>query len=340
MRSVRTNRANEDARSEASFSRGVRILVCLQRAFAMSKHVKALVEKTLGRTGVASAFRAARRRDILVLAYHNIVPHGEPIVGDRSLHLEQYKFARQLDWLRRTYDIVPLTKIFHQQRKHRRPRAAITFDDAYHGAVTAGVKEVVERDLPATIFVAPAFIGGSPFWWDLLLAAECNGSLTTDVRQYCVDALDGQHDRVLAWAKKCHIEIGSVPAHQTAATEEELATCMRSGRITFGSHTWSHPNLSRLRSSGDLEAELSRPLEWLQSRFEHVVPWLAYPYGIGSNEAAAAAQRMGYDGALLVSGGLIMRTDLDRRRFMMPRLNVPSGLSIEGLALRGSGLLP
>lgn len=304
----------------------------------MNRHAKAVAEKALRWTGLASVSRAVRRHHAVILAYHNIVPHGEPIIGDRSLHLEQQKFAEQLDWLRRTYDVVPLTAMFDERPTGGRPKAAITIDDAYRGAVTAGVEELIDRDMPATIFVAPGFVGGKPFWWDLL-AAECKGGLSTEIREHCVNVLGGRHDRVLAWADENGIAIRDVPSHQTTATEEELATCLRSGRITFGSHTWTHPNLSRLHGSSGLEAELSRPLEWLHARFEHVVPWLAYPYGIGSNEAATAARRTGFRGALLVSGGLVIRTELHRRRFMMPRLNVPSGLSLEGLVVRASGII-
>lgn len=129
----------------------------------MNRHVKAIAEKALRWTGATSISRALHRHHVMVLAYHNIVPHGEPIVGDRSLHLEQREFARQLDWIDRTYDVVPLTAIFNAKETHGRPRAAITFDDAYRGAVTAGVAELVERDMPATIFVAPGFVGGNSF---------------------------------------------------------------------------------------------------------------------------------------------------------------------------------
>lgn len=304
----------------------------------MNRHIKTIAEKALRWTGLASVARAAHRKHILILAYHNIVPRGEPIVGDRSLHLEQQEFARQLDWLLRTYDVVPLSAIFDQSQTHRRPVAAITFDDAYRGAVTAGVKELVDRDMPATIFVAPAFIGGDPFWWDLLVIDD-DISLSPEIRQHCVDALAGRHDRVLAWAKTNRIRTRSVPFHQTVATEEELHTCVASGGITLGSHTWSHANLSRLRRPEDLEAELRGPLDWLEARFDRVVRWLTYPYGIGTNAAAAAARRVGYDGALRVSGGLVMPSDLNRRPFMLPRLNVPAGLSLDGLVLRGSGVV-
>lgn len=330
-----------------TFGHGLQPGVSLPRASAnlveqlllrMNRYAKVVAEKALRWTGLAAVSRVAHRHHVAVLAFHNIVPHGEPIVGDRSLHLEQHKFAQQLDWLGRMYEIVPLTAIFNQQRRQRRPRAVITFDDAYRGAIVAGVKELVDRNMPATIFVAPGFIGGRSFWWDML-RREGNGAPNAEIRQYCVEALGGQHDRVVAWAKEKGIAIPSVPPHQTTATEQQLTTCLRSGRITFGSHTWSHPNLSLLGNSSRLEAELRKSLDWLQARFEQVVPWLAYPYGIATNEAARAAQRLGYHGALLVSGGLIRHSDLNGRRFMLPRLNIPSGLSLDGLALRGSGVL-
>lgn len=304
----------------------------------MNGHAKAFVEKGIRWVGLPAALRTAYRHHVMVLAYHNIVPDGESIIGDRSLHLERRQFARQLDWIRRTYDVVPLTAIFDDQQTRGRPRAVITFDDAYRGAVVAGVQELVDRDMPATIFVAPAFVGGRPFWWDVL-AAERGSALSAEVRQYAVDVLDGRNDRVLAWARENNVMIRRVPSHQTVATEEELASCARLGKITLGSHTWSHPNLSRVLTTSDLEAELRIPLEWLQSRFECAIPWLTYPYGIASNDAAGAARRVGYHGALLVSGGLAKRTELNRRRYMMPRLNVPSGLSLDGLALRSTGML-
>ena len=64
------------------------------------------------RFAVASGAAAARRRRLrgraLVLAYHNIVPDGEPRVGDTSLHLPQRAFAAQLDLLLSTHTVVPL----------------------------------------------------------------------------------------------------------------------------------------------------------------------------------------------------------------------------------------
>ena len=82
--------------------------------------------------------------------------------------------------------------------------------------------------------------------------------------------------------------------------------------------------------------ELTRSLEWLTHRFASVVPWLAYPYGLGSPEIGRAAAEAGYRGAFGISGGWLPRTDPDA--FDLPRLNVPAGVSLHGLALRLGGL--
>ena len=77
----------------------------------MLKVVKSTAEVALCRSGLT---RAARRRlgdATVVLAYHNVVPDGETVRGDRSLHLPRREFARQLDLIRRTHEVVPLESL-------------------------------------------------------------------------------------------------------------------------------------------------------------------------------------------------------------------------------------
>ncbi|HVI72058.1 MAG TPA: hypothetical protein VM656_11280, partial [Pyrinomonadaceae bacterium] len=115
--------------------------------------------------GATRLARARHKAHTLVLAYHNVVPEGEAARGDTSLHLPQRDFSQQLDLLQRTHHVIPLTDLA-TAHKTAKPRAIITFDDAYAGALEAGVVELQKRSLPATVFVTPAFVGGAAFWWD------------------------------------------------------------------------------------------------------------------------------------------------------------------------------
>lgn len=302
----------------------------------MRSVLKRSFEGALCYSGITRALRARRRGDVIVLAYHNIVPEGEETGGDLSLHLSQRDFARQLDLVARTHDVVPLSALLEPSAPPpRRPRAVVTFDDAYLGAVTAGVEELARRGLPATVFVAPALLGGCTFWWDALSGPR---GLSEEVRQHGLEALAGKDPEIRAWAAGRGVAETKLPAHMATASEEDLRRAVGVHGITLGAHTWGHVNLARLEEA-ELDAELVRPLSWLQERFDAVVPWVTYPYGLYSPLVERRAVAAGYAGGFRVDGGWLPARDGDRAPFALPRCNIPAGMTRQGFELRVSGLL-
>jgi peptidoglycan/xylan/chitin deacetylase (PgdA/CDA1 family) len=290
----------------------------------------------LARSGPAALSRRAFRRRTLILAYHNILPDGAKPAGDRSLHLSRAAFARQLDCLVEYCEVVSLADALAvPPPEASSPRVVITFDDAYQGAVTVGIDELVHRGLPATLFVAPAFLGGRSFWWDAVGASQ-EGGLPEPVREAALRECGGKDALVREWARRQSLPMADLPTHTCAASEQELALAAKRPGITLGSHTWSHPNLAVLPAA-ELPEELDQSLAWLRQRFPNVVEWLSYPYGLTGAAAVAAARAAGYRGGLLVSGGWLPETS--REPFAMPRLNIPAGLSTEGFIIRTAGLL-
>lgn len=298
--------------------------------------LKRSIERTVCRSGLAGLARAYRGAGTLVLAYHNVVPEGGSGGGDRSLHLPQREFARQLDLVQRTHDVVPLSQLAAPPRG-RRPRVVITFDDAYRGAVTAGVAELSRRGLPATIFVTPGFVGGRAFWWDSL--SRPGEGLPPELRDRGLTVLRGRDDEIRRWAAEQGVAAHEMASHQTGATEAELEAAFRTPGITPAAHTWSHPNLTALGPE-ELEEEMVRPLTWLRERFAGVLPWLTYPYGLTSPAVEEAARRAGYQGAFRVEGGWMPRGGAGARPHALPRSNVPAGASLEHFEMRTSGLIP
>jgi peptidoglycan/xylan/chitin deacetylase (PgdA/CDA1 family) len=299
---------------------------------------KQLVERTLNRVG--AAWVGARRAggDTLVLAYHNVVPDGhEAAVGERSLHLPQAAFAAQLDALLRTHEVVRLNRIF-DAAPVKKPRAVITFDDVYRGAMQAGVAELTARSLPATFFVSPGLLGRDSFWWDAMAAAT-GGELPSSERDHALTALAGRDEAVRSWASSSEREMHPSPPHAQPVTEGELVRAVAAAGpgITLGSHGWSHVALPGVDRT-DLRRELTRSLEWLRVRFRsRVIPWISYPYGLSSPEVEAEAGAAGYAGGLCISGGWIGRNGTSP--FSLPRLNVPSGITLHGFRLRSCGVL-
>ena len=292
--------------------------------------MKGLIERGLVRSGIARVARTTVGDRALVLAYHNVVPDGERVAGERSLHVTQQRFAAQLDAIVRAFRIVPLDDLLSGRApRGNRIRLALTFDDAYAGAVTAGVAELAKRGLPATIFIAPAFLGGGRFWWDVLAEAG-HGELPADLRTAALTEHCGDTARVLS-----ALSDGAgpdLPRHARCASLEQLRRAADVPGISFGSHSWSHANLARL-AADDLRVELHDSLAWVRANLAPAVAHLSLPYGLGSplvDEAAAAA---GYSSALYIEGGWV---DVPARRFAVPRLNIAAGVSPAGLVLRCS----
>jgi len=287
------------------------------------------------RSGAVALGRRKMRRHTLVLAYHNVVPDSIPAYGDKSLHLCRADFAAQLDALRKTHEVVPLTEILRPRAATKRPRAAITFDDAYTGAVTIGIAELLERGLPATIFVAPEFVEGGTFWWDVI--AEGSTGLHPEIRERALTEFRGMDREVLRWFSSTGGKRLQHP-HPTArvASIGDLEAAAREPGITIGSHTWSHPNLTRL-SPEEIPDELEKPLSWLGSHFPDFLPWLSYPYGAFDERVVAQVARAGYEGALAIRGGWASTPPDDR--FAIPRVNIPAGVSLQGFQLRAAGFL-
>lgn len=289
-------------------------------------------------SGLPALARKLRGSAVLILAYHNVVPDdADGGVGQPSLHLARSRFAAQLDLLCRTHDVVALSEILTSQtgRVSRRPRAVITFDDAYRGAVSIGIQETVKRGLPATIFVPPGCLEDRALWWDAYARAD-DGTPLGSLGRKGIHELRGNEDDIRKAASSAGIHATDVPRYMRTATVSELEAATQNSGVTLGSHSWSHANLAVLQPDL-LDAELTRSLRWLQERFEAAIPWIAYPYGISSPAVELAAAHAGYVGGLSVTSGWVV--DFVNRPFLLPRLDVPAGASIEGFGLRIAGLL-
>jgi peptidoglycan/xylan/chitin deacetylase (PgdA/CDA1 family) len=290
--------------------------------------VKRLVETVLG-----PVLGQPRRMSgqALILAYHNVVPDELVGHGDRSLHLPWSRFLEQLAVLQQHCEVRPLTELLSVGQSSGRPQVALTFDDAYRGAVELALPELDRRGLPTTLFVAPGLLGSRSFWWDEL--ATPGAGLAEPLRRWALEDLAGWGNRI----RDC-IPGGQasarLPEWYASSTEAQVRSLGTYSGLTLGAHTWSHPNLARLGES-EVIAEVSRSLDWIGTSGVPSVPLLAYPYGLRSDVVDRAAERAGCRAGLLVSGGWF--TPPIRQDWLIPRYNVPAGLSTAGFVMRLSG---
>jgi peptidoglycan/xylan/chitin deacetylase (PgdA/CDA1 family) len=270
----------------------------------------------------------------LVLAYHGIRPSGEAPAGERVLHLEQARFNEQLAVLSELTRVVPFAEILGPGAPgDDRPVVAVTWDDAYHGAITIGLDALASRGMPTTVFVSPGRLGGQAFWWDRL-AMKHTGTVPAALREEALFDLGGDEERI---ARKFAgmAPVGALPEWARSADEELLVRFGCRPGVTLASHSWSHPNLDAVDSTR-LDEELVLPLRWLEERFPSSRPWLALPYGLGAAGIRQRASSLGYEAVLMIRGGWLPPGLLDP--IAIPRLNVPAGLSTDGFVLRLRGM--
>ena len=76
-------------------------------------------------------------------------------------------FVRQLDWLHKHAEVLPLSELPRHGRHAN--SVFITFDDGYADNLHTAARALVERGLPASFFVTTQPVEKSElFWWDAL----------------------------------------------------------------------------------------------------------------------------------------------------------------------------
>jgi peptidoglycan/xylan/chitin deacetylase (PgdA/CDA1 family) len=83
---------------------------------------------------------------------------------------------------------------------------------------------------------------------------------------------------------------------------------MKGNGVVFGSHTKTHPFLSRL-STEEIEDEVSGSKKALEDRLDLPVDFFCYPYGDYDGRVVAALKKAGYLGAATTKRGLVHRGD-------------------------------
>lgn len=302
------------------------------------------VENILVASGIASRLAMRREATSVVLAFHNVLGPGDAVMGDASLHMDGDAFGELLKEIARHAEFVTLNEAIGDQQSARGLRVAITFDDAYRGALTTGLSVLTTLDIPATVFLAPGLIGASSTWWDEAAQFRA-GELMTTRREYWLDGPCA--GRASAIRAEFPAPDGVLrPQSYQIADEQLVQRVAAQSLITFASHTWSHVNVAALAAAADssddirreLIAELRRPMDWINARNLRCLNSLAYPYGRWNPQATRFVQEAGYDSAFRVDGGPLLRSHADNARFALPRINVPSAMKGAGVMVRVAGI--
>jgi len=159
----------------------------------------------------------------------------------------------------------------------------VTFDDAYRTAALA-LPALERLGVPVTVFA-------------------CSG--------YAADGRAFDVPELAADAARYPGELLTMPWSELRALAER--------GIEIGSHTITHPHLSRL-SDAEIERELTESRAQFEAELGRLCRFLAYPYGETDGRVVAAAKAAGYEAAWALPG----REDrIDR--YALPRVGIYRG---------------
>jgi peptidoglycan/xylan/chitin deacetylase (PgdA/CDA1 family) len=202
-------------------------------------------------------------------------------------------FERHMRTLAVTADVVPLQTLRERQTHDGhsgRPLVCVTLDDGYASACESALPILERYRIPATFFVAAAYVGSrEPMPFDRWGRLNCG------------------RVGVESWR---------------AAGWRELERAIQSGLITIGSHSFRHLE-ARDCGAGHLREEAERSRDTLRARLgaDHARVY-AYPYGSSrlgdvTEVYENAVRAAGYDLAVTTDLGL---AHADDNPFRLPRI--------------------
>jgi peptidoglycan/xylan/chitin deacetylase (PgdA/CDA1 family) len=275
--------------------------------------------------GIYSILRYLTRNKVMILMYHGVTTKESIITNCDHRHVELKKFLWQMEYLKKRYYFISFSDFMawrNGKLKKLPPNPVIiTFDDGYKNNYTQLFPILKRNKLPAMVYLQTGMIGKKN-------VAEHN------IIQYCINKTNKKE--IVVRGKKYSLrstkeKISAVHLLRNAADKESTLSSflaeiekqtavvcsetededfgfmtwvqckeMQKQGVEFGSHTDSHPVLTRV-DLGYCQQELKKAKEILCQRLGPTYHF-CYPYG-SYNDHIIRIVKEYYDTAVIIKHG-------------------------------------
>lgn len=325
---------------------------------------KEVAARLLCAAGLPAIARRQRRGQLAILMYHGVeaaalIPPCWHVLGANV-------FRRQLEYVRRVYQILPLEEALGRLDAGTLPdrAATLTFDDGTRNLATHASPILRSLGLPAAVFLATGPMGtGETLWPDRLWLAFAR----TERAEIDLTALGlGQHplDSAISRGRVFAAAVDRLKAlpddqrvnrtdwlvdalGQQAATDPgpfemlswpQAHALAADGQVTLHPHTVTHPILSRC-SDEKVQREIADSCDTLERETGRATQVFAYPNGRLQDFDERAKQALRHRGVRWALSTVEGFADRNSDPLALPRLGIGSDLSFARFRLLASGAL-
>jgi len=236
---------------------------------------------------------------------HRVVPTRSLHKNNRELEITpDYLEELILNKLKKGFRFVTIDDIFNLGMcwLFNKKNVNITFDDGFVDIYTYAFPIFKKYSIPFTIYLTTDFPNKkADIWWIQLEDYEnfenninmiyASGENMRDIMHEKIDSnnrIDLSNDLTLSW--------------------QQLTEMLESGLCTIGSHSVSHPSLSRIPLQ-EAKREIFDSKRIIENKLGIMVNHFSYPHSMKNAEIESLVEKAGYKTATLVAGGPIRKGD-------------------------------
>jgi len=295
-------------------------------------------------------FKLLVKNNVRILAYHRVIDIESESEYGADLELisaSTDEFDWQMQYVKKKYNVIAFSQLLDAlEKKSKIPHnsVVITFDDGFDDNYTNAFPILKKYELPALFFIATGYMGlNKTFWFDWVVylikqldmneISLDNGLLRLQLNNNRQEVAEEilKYMKLVADDKRRALvnEIEMLAGHDAddgcpysrPLTWGQVKEMSDAG-MEFGSHSVSHPILTRLNENA-LITEMSDSKKMIENRLGLACYAVAYPVGgaLEYNEKVIdVAKRSGYKMAVTYQHGACHLNNFDR--YNIKRLHV------------------
>lgn len=248
----------------------------------------------------------------------------------------KYFFESCITWLSikgfRFISVDDLEKANKGEIEFPKGAVLITIDDGWQSNLENIIPVTVKYDVPITIFVSTEVVEkGEGYWWSYINEAKKRGLSTNSVQFF--KTIDNEDRLKIIEETKAKINI-----KREALTVEQIIDISKNKNISIGSHSVSHPILTKCsdeKSAYEIIQSKKTIEQWINKEVKH----FAYPNGNFTIRETELLKNNGYSIAFSTEQEYLTKQNL-KDNYNLPRLIMVENTSFKENICRMMGVWP